>query len=182
MTNRDLVHSALKRSVFPFLLDHGFEGTYPHFRRSRDGAVELISFQPEKTGGAFYVETAAAFPEGRDTNLILQDESSGPLTVFSTKKRYRLPGMYQGGFFYADVYQKATKYNWWKTWRFGSRTDYVGVPDPAKAQPWLEDGYICIRRFSSETPEEICGLLLTQLEEAFRWMEKFERSHRRRGL
>lgn len=55
---RKEMEAALKRSVVPFLRDVGFKGTFPHFRRTSEVGVELLTFQFHLHGGRFVVETA----------------------------------------------------------------------------------------------------------------------------
>jgi Domain of unknown function (DUF4304) len=55
---RKEMEAALKRSVVPFLRGVGFRGTFPHFRRTSEVGVELLTFQFHWHGGGFVVETA----------------------------------------------------------------------------------------------------------------------------
>ncbi len=173
MTNRDLTFAALKKSILPHLQELGFEGQYPHFRRKNQDFFELISFAANPRGGSFSVGISVAFPARKHTNLIWWDGNPGSLTVFSTDKRYSLPGMFGGVFFYSDVYAKTVKRNW-----LVSNTCYEGVLAREKAISLEREGYHCVRHFDTNTPEEICHLLFTQLDGAFRWMRKLEKHQR----
>ena len=63
---RAQMDEALKRIVVPGLRRQGFKGSQPHFRRPRDGHVDLLSFQFSQWGGRFCVEAARCRPEGID--------------------------------------------------------------------------------------------------------------------
>lgn len=47
---------ALKAIVVPVLREHGFKGSFPHFRRSADDRIDLFSFQFDRWGGGFLIE------------------------------------------------------------------------------------------------------------------------------
>ncbi len=172
MTNRNKVHSALKKTVFPCLLEQGFEGKYPHFRRYNGDALELISFATEKSGGAFGISVSVAFPTRKHTNLIWSEQESD-ITAFSTRERYPIPGMFGGMFYYGDVYQKQAKHGW-----FQVCTHYRTALNQKTAEECLADGFVRVFRFQEDTPAQICDMAIRQLEEGFMWMKKFEKKHR----
>ncbi len=175
MTNRDLMQAALKKQVVPYLRERGFEGAWPHFRRNRAGGVDLISFASDPGGGSFGISISAAFPNRRRTNLIWQDDMEN-LTAFHTRVRYSGMGMFErpGNFYYADVYRKQIRKTWFRT-----ASSYVAAKNDKEAAQWTAEGYECISRFRRDTPDKICTLILTQLEGAFAWMEKYEKRNRR---
>jgi hypothetical protein len=53
--------AALKRTVVPVLRELGFKGSFPHFRRTLDSRVDLLTFQFYSSGGQFVVEVGS-FP------------------------------------------------------------------------------------------------------------------------
>jgi hypothetical protein len=55
---RDKMVSALKEIVVPCLRDMGFRGSFPHFRRSRDGQLDLLMFQFSQFSRKFCVEVS----------------------------------------------------------------------------------------------------------------------------
>lgn len=65
---RDRMVETLKEYVVPVLRERGFKGSFPHFRRSTDKDVHLLTFQFDKWGGAFTIEIAACPPEGVTTS------------------------------------------------------------------------------------------------------------------
>ena len=108
---------ALNMTVIPALRRDGFTGSYPHFRRRRDNRIELLSFQTNKWGGSFRVEASVVFPdaEGKLTNFLTAGENgmryqlSGKefdtVSVRNTSFRYSFPGVFDGWFYYIDVYR-----------------------------------------------------------------------------
>ncbi|MFJ7666866.1 DUF4304 domain-containing protein [Lysinibacillus sp. NPDC097195] len=53
--SRLLMIKALKKRVVPYLREHGFKGTFPHFRRQNEENTDLVTFQFNRYGG-FLVE------------------------------------------------------------------------------------------------------------------------------
>ena len=68
MSTRELMDAALKSSVVPVLRESGFKGSFPHFRRSRGGALDLLTFQFDRSGGGFVIEAARAPEQGINTH------------------------------------------------------------------------------------------------------------------
>jgi hypothetical protein len=62
---------ALKEHIVPVLRMRGFKGSFPHFRRPTEPAIQLLKFQFDKRGGGFVVEIAicplsgVTFPNGK---------------------------------------------------------------------------------------------------------------------
>ena len=157
--------SSLKEYVFPLLREKGYTGSYPHFHKIENDSIDLISFQTDKYGGAFRVEVSAAFPESDNKNYTLYgDMTEKTLNVTATNKRYRLPGMYDGKFYYTDVYRKRTLF-------FGTLDTNV----PANEKVTDLKGFKLIRPFDENTAKLVCEELKRQLEKAFAWLEKFKR-------
>lgn len=59
--------AALKQIIVPSLRKDGFTGSFPHFRRSFDQRVDLITFQFDKWGGGFIIEISQCPIEGVTT-------------------------------------------------------------------------------------------------------------------
>jgi hypothetical protein len=59
---------ALKEYVVPALRERGFKGSYPHFRRSLQNRVDLLTIQYDKNGGGFVVEIGRCGVEGVTTH------------------------------------------------------------------------------------------------------------------
>ena len=170
MSNREIMLSALKKHTFPLLKEQGFTGKYPNFRRKLDNCIELISFFTNKWGGSFTIEVSAVFPNSENKNYTLYtgvtEETFG---VEATNKRYRLPGMYDGWFYYRDVYRK-------RTLVFGSI--YYNVPEKEAATFIPTKGYKLVQKFDQNTAVQICAEINKQFNIAYNWLGKYKREHR----
>ncbi len=168
MTNNQIMKKHLQANVINPLLSQGFTGKYPHFRREKENCIELISFQTNNYGGSFTVEVSAAFPDGENKNFVFWDGlTTDDLTVWHTDKRYRLKGMYGGGFYYRDVYSKYV---------FGLGRDYLDVSENDN-HPSVPKGYKFVQKFNENTADRICKEVNKQLIKAFKWLHKFEKSN-----
>ena len=56
--------SALRSRVVPLLRERGFAGSYPHFRRALPDRIDLVTFQFDRHGGGFVVETGSCPIDG----------------------------------------------------------------------------------------------------------------------
>jgi hypothetical protein len=65
---RDRMIETLKEYVIPSLREKGFKGSFPHFRRPTEAAIQLLTFQFDKWGGSFVIEIAACSPRGFTTH------------------------------------------------------------------------------------------------------------------
>ena len=167
MANREIMLSALKKHTFPLLKEQGFTGKYPNFRCKRDNCIELVSFFTNKRGGSFTIEVSAVFPNSENKNYTLYngvtEETFG---VEATNERYRLPGMYDGWFYYRDVYRKRTLF-------FGNV--YYDVPEKEAGNFVPQRGYKLMQNFDDNTAGRICAEINKQLETAYRWLNNFEK-------
>ena len=68
MNSREEMDAALKKVVVPALREHGFTGSFPHFRRIKE-EVDLLTFQFDRRGGGFVIETAKGKKEGFTTHF-----------------------------------------------------------------------------------------------------------------
>lgn len=167
MANREIMMSALKKHTFPLLKEQGFVGKHPNFRRKLDNCIELISFQTNKWGGSFTVEVSAVFPNSQNKNYKLYDGvTEDSFGVEATNHRYRLPGMFDGWFYYRDVYRKSTLL-------FG--TIYYDVTEKESLNYVPQKGYKLVQKFDETTAVQICNEVNLQLEKATKWLKKFER-------
>ena len=167
MVNREIMLAVLKEHTFPLLKEHGFTGKYPNFRRKLDNCIELISFQTNKRSGSFTIEVSAVFPGSVDPNYTLYEGvTEDTFGVEATSKRYRLPGMYDGWFYYRDIYRK-------RTLVFGSI--YYDVPEKEAATFIPTKGYKLVQKFDQNTAVQICAEINKQLETAYRWHNNFEK-------
>ena len=50
--------NALKEIFIPVLREKNFRGSFPHFRRTKNGRTNLLTFQFDRDGGRFVIELA----------------------------------------------------------------------------------------------------------------------------
>lgn len=169
MKNRELMKKYILSNVASILLENGFTGNYPHFRRINGDCIELITFQTNKSGGSFTVEVSAIFPHAKDSNCALEIIDTENVTAWDTNNRYRLKGMYDGWFYYQDLYAKRI---------IGFGKDYLAVSEKNKEDFVVPKGYKLVQEFNEETAKNICNVVNIQLEKAYKWLEKFKKAHK----
>ena len=169
MTNREIMLSALKTTVIKDLKSQGFVGTYPNFKKTTPNGIELICFQTNKYGGSFIIEVSAVFPDSRVTNLSNLNASVDEKTVnvSCTNQRYRLKGMYDGWFYYRDVYKLPNGF-----YRDISEKEAETFSEP--------DNWKLLQCFDEKTAYDICDEINLQLEDAFEWLLKLKQKHNKK--
>lgn len=63
-TTREQMVQALNDGLGLLLREHGFTGSFPHFRRRLDDRVDLLSVQFFSSGGSFVIEVASCPADG----------------------------------------------------------------------------------------------------------------------
>ena len=168
MTNIQLMRKCLETKVIQPLIAQGYIGKYPHFKREKGNCIELITFQTNKHGGAFTVEISAVFPDNENKNYVLYDgKEIKDLNVWDTNIRYRLKGMYDGWFYYRDLYSK---------YIFGFGKDYIDISENNTPES-VPAGYKLVQKFDENTANQICQEVNKQLTKAFKWLQKFEKTN-----
>ena len=168
MTNNQLMKKHLQAEVIHPLALKGFVGKYPHFRHEKEDFIELITFQANKYGGAFTIEVSIAFPHRENKNFVLHGSKTiSDLTVWDTNERYRLKGMFDGWFYYSDVYMK---------YIVGFGRDYIST-DKRGVDISALKGYKLVQHFDDNTAKQICDEANKQLSKAFIWLKKFEKKN-----
>ena len=167
LTNLEIMKTELKKSVIAPLLEQGFAGKWPHFRRVHASYIELLTFQLNKYGGSFTVELSAVFPNRNEKNYTDRaDLALEKINVWDTNRRYRLPGMYNGWFYYRDLYKKHSIF--WGT-------EYLDVSEKESDTFSPPRGYKLVQRFTPNTAETICSCVNLQLKSGFAWLEQYIR-------
>jgi hypothetical protein len=64
MADRKAMIAELRRVVQPYLRADKFAGTFPHYRRLGEQAIDLITFQFDRHGGGFVIEIARCPRDG----------------------------------------------------------------------------------------------------------------------
>ena len=167
MSNREIMLNALKKTVIKELKDRGFTGTYPHFKNIMSDCIELIYFQTNKYGGSFTIVVSAVFPNNKVTNLSNLDATIdySKVNVSCTNQRYRLEGMFDGWFYYRDVYKLPKGF-------------YHDVSEKESDSFSPPEDWKLLQKFDEKTADEICIKINLQFQEAFKWLTKFEQKNR----
>ena len=166
MTNQQIMLNALKKHTFPIFLEQGFTGKYPNFRRNLDNCIELISFQTNKWGGSFTIEVSAVFPNSKNKNYELYESvTEDTFGVEATNRRYRLPGMFDGWFYYRDIYRRRTLF-------FGNIYRDISEKEAADFVP--SNGHKLVQKFNEDTAVQICKEINIQFKKAQKWLSNFE--------
>lgn len=169
MTQSDKMQAALLERVVPKLMEQGFAGEYPHFRRVFGDRIELLGFVQHQYGGAFNVEVSVIFPQRpKESNHTLQGlEPPEKATVFSARKRFRLNGMFNGCFYYTDVYKSTRVFANKQTYEtfepVGEQRKRSFLPGPNQVLVQQADDALFAR---------IADEVNRQLEDAYAWLEK----------
>ncbi len=164
MTNREIMLKALNKTVIKDLKAQGFTGKYPHFKKKKDDCIELITFQTNKYGGSFVVEVSVVFLNSKVTNLsnLKAEVNENTVDVACTNQRYRLEGMFNGWFYYRDVYKLPDGF-------------YEDIPESNAETFDPPDNWELMQSFDEKTAEDICEEISLQLDDAFVWLHNFER-------
>jgi hypothetical protein len=64
---REEMDAELKSTIVPVLRQSGFKGSFPHFRRPSQTAIDLLTFQFDRNGGGFVIEIAQCTSDGVTT-------------------------------------------------------------------------------------------------------------------
>lgn len=91
-TLREKVIDEIKEYIIPEIRKREFKGSYPHFKRIKNNQIDLLSFQFDKYGSAFWIEISVVYTENDQyTNIIFpKEESIEKINVYNTNIRYRL--------------------------------------------------------------------------------------------
>ena len=168
MSQSSKMNDALKKYVVAPLQSLGFTGVFPHYRKAYDNRIELFTVQKNKLGNSFIIEVSTIYPqrEGDEKNFGDWKKNIDDVNVWDTNLRYRLPGMFDGWFYYTDVYAKSIPF-------FGK--DYVAVSENEKPDFHPAKGYKQIQ-FADETIyEKICCEVNHQMKKAFSWWKKMSK-------
>lgn len=163
MSQSSKMNDALKKNVIAPLQAMGFTGEFPHYRKVYDNRIELLVIEKNKWGNSFTIEISTIYPqrEGEKRNYYdCGEESLDDVNVWNTNLRYRLPGMFDGWFYYTDVYAKHVPF-------FGK--DYIAVSEKKKQDFCPAKGYKQIQIADETIYERICNEVNKQMKKAFSW-------------
>ena len=168
MSQSSKMNDALKKYVVAPLQTLGFTGEFPHYRKVYNNRIELFTIQKNKWGNSFTVVVSTIYPqrEGDEKNYIDWKESIDDVTVWDTNLRYRLPGMFDGWFYYTDVYAKSIPF-------FGK--DYIAVSEKKKLDFHPANDYKQVQIADETIYEKICCEVNHQMKKAFSWWKKMSK-------
>lgn len=171
MSQSQKMRKALSRYVIPNLTAKGFVGKYPHYKKIYDNRIELLAFDTYKYGNAFSVEISTIFlPESkRKSNCYTASfEKLEDATAWSTINRYCLRGIYDGLFYYTDVYKQ----------KIGSITIYNAISE-TKAKNYTPcKNEKLIQKADEEIYHKVCEEVNRQLPNAFKWWDAYNKNNR----
>ena len=171
MSQFQKMRKALSRYVIPSLTEKGFIGKYPHYKKIYDNRIELLVFDTNKQSNSFTVEISTVFlPESkRNSNCYTTSfEKLEDATVWSTINRYCLRGMYDGWFYYTDVYKQ----------KFGSLTIYNAISE-TKAKDYIPaKDEVLVQKADDDIYRKVCEKVNNQMDKAFKWWDAYNKNNR----
>lgn len=170
MLQRQKMRKELNNNVIPILIQQGFYGKFPHYKRKIDDRIELLVFMTNKYGGAFNIEISTIFPnyEKELSNYYTQEfQSIDEVTVYSTNKRYRLEGMFDGWFYYTDVYKSKLPLT-----KFRTFDCYESISEQKSKSFIPEEKQVLVQKADDSLYSTIAVEVNRQLKNAFEWWEK----------
>ena len=164
MSQAQKMKQAITANVVPNLIQEGFCGEYPHFRRVHADKIDIVSFAPYKYGNAFYVDISIAYL--RDTKNNTNNSFDGNFDTITTSdciKIFRLKGNFGDKFFYTDVY-----------FCLLTGAYYFGVSENNKTfKPRFLD--IRVQKSNSDIYKTVCDKVNKQMKKAYKWFDKMSK-------
>ena len=170
MSQSSKMRKAIDKYVIPHLTENGFVGEHPHYKKIYDDRIELLTFQNNRHGNSFTVEISTVFlDKKRDSNFYTWDfETAEEATVWSTNIRYRLKGMYDGWFYYTDVYRQ----------KIGSLTSYNAISE-TKAKTYIPlKNEKLVQKADEDIYYKVCCEVNKQMKKAYKWWDAFHKNNK----
>lgn len=171
MSQSQKMRNALEEYVISGLRAKGFEGKYPHYSKIYDDRIELLVFQTNNLRHSFTVEISSVFKPERKRN---SNFSSGDFkniedaTVWDTNIRYRLKGMYDGWFYYTDLYCQ----------KIGFLTLYNAIGETKSKNYIPAENERIVQKADEDIYYRICDEVNMQMEKAFKWWDAFNKNNK----
>ena len=133
-----------------------------------------------KFGGSFTIEVSTIFPhcKNEESNYNTQEfESVDDVTVYSTSNRYRLEGMFDGWFYYTDVYKykvRVSLFRWFDCY------ESVGEQRIKNFKP--NEKMIQVQKYDDLLCSKISNEVNCQMEKAYKWWSKNNAPQKVMGL
>ena len=170
MSQSSKMRKAIDKYIIPSLTSNGFIGKHPHYKKVYEDRIELLTFQNNKYGNSFTIEISTIFLDAkRDSNFYTWDfETAEEATVWSTNIRYRLKGMFDGWFYYTDVYCQ----------KIGSRIFYNAVSE-SKARTYVPlKNEKLVQKADEDMYCKVCCEVNKQLKKAYKWWDAFYKNNK----
>ncbi len=171
MTQSQKMRQALNKYVISDLIQKGFTGEYPHYKKVYDDRIELLVFQKNNWGNSFTIEISTVFLPNRkiNSNFISSEfKNIQDATVWDTNLRYRLKGMYDGWFYYTDLYSK----------KIGGMTYYHAISE-VKAKDYVPtNNEKLVQKADDDIYFKLCQEVNKQMKLAFKWWDAFNKNNR----
>ncbi len=171
MSQSQKMRRALYKYVIPNLTEKGFVGDYPHYKKIYDNRIELLSFQTNNWGNSFTVEVSTIFLPKSKRNSNFCNGEFEPIenaNVWDTNLRYRLKGMYDGWFYYTDVYKQ----------KILAITYYNAVSEKKAKNYFPAKNEKLIQKANDEIYCKVCEEVNKQMVKAFKWWDAFEKNNK----
>ena len=170
MTQVQKINKALLEKVVPRLMEDGFVGEFPDYKKVCENHIKFLSFDKDKYGNAFRVMAAIIFPneEPEFTNIAYnllrfygkEDLPISEIDIGYCCKPYFMLGNRGDDFCYSDVY-----------WDF-----FLGMENRVsdkRAKDYKKKWYeIKLQSGGDATNEKICELINKRLPKVYKWWEK----------
>ena len=171
MSQSQKMRNALLKYVVPNLIAKGFVGQYPHYKKIYDDKIELLVFETNKHGNSFTVEISTVFlvSKKRDSNFSSSEfKKIEDATVWDTNLRYRLKGIYDGWFYYTDLYsQKINSIVFYNAISEIKSKDYI----PATNE-------VLVQKADDNIYRKVCEEVNNQMVTAFKWWDAFHKNNK----
>lgn len=169
MTQAQKINNALKENVVPKLVEDGFVGKFPDYKKVCDDHIKLISFWKDKYGNAFRVVASIIFPnEAPERRNIayhwLEYDGKPDLPIDEIgaeycNRKYFMKGNFGQDFCYSDVY-----------WDF-----FLGMENRVsdkRAKDYKNKWYeIKLQSGGDATNDKICELIIKRLPKVYKWWD-----------
>ena len=170
MTQAQKINKALIERVVPALIEDGFVGKFPDYKKVCENHIKFLSFDKDKYGNAFRVMAAIIFPneEPKFTNIAYnllrfygkEDLPISEIDIGYCCKPYFMRGNFGEDFCYSDVY-----------WDF-----FLGMENRVsdkRAKDYKKKWYeIKLQSGGDATNDKICELIIKRLPKVYKWWDK----------
>ena len=168
MSERQKMIKAIEEYAVPVLRQLGFCGVFPYYYRKKDDRYDLVIFEMNPRGNAFWVDATYVYIGKKENNNIrsrtrvLNDKDVEDNNLISPARSFRLKGNFDNEFYYVDVYRTGI----WPL-RF-----YDGVGKTRKKNYQPEKGSVKMQTATEEIYKQVSLLVVEQLPDAMKWLAK----------